>query len=66
MLVHHHVPHPRARRTYDASLLDVLPEDLRTRARTVIDSGGRIPQERVGYDELSSTSKWWDPADEPR
>lgn len=66
MLAHHPVPHPSARRTSDPSLVTVLPNELRSRARTVIDNHSRIPQERVGYDELSSTSRWWDPADEPR
>jgi hypothetical protein len=66
MLAHQPVPHPSARRTPDPSLVTVLPNDLRTRAQAVIDNCSRIPQERVGYDELSSTSRWWDPADEQR
>lgn len=56
--------HDRARhRTYDMSLLEVLPDDLHPRAEVVLSEGSRIPQERVGYERLTSTAKWWSPED---
>lgn len=48
-------------RPFDRSLLDVLPEDLRTTAGDVLSSGARIAQERVGYEKLSTLARWWDP-----
>jgi len=55
------VPHNTAARSFDPLLLDVLPVDLRTRASAVLSARCRIPQERVGYERLSSTARWWDP-----
>lgn len=52
---------PSGPRAYDRSLLDVLPDDLRLTADHVLAAGGRIAQERVGYDRLSATAGWWDP-----
>lgn len=52
---------PSGARPYDPSLLDVLPDDLRASADEVLASGGRIAQERVGYERLSATAEWWDP-----
>jgi hypothetical protein len=53
----------RARR-FDEALLDVLPIDLRTAARAVLSSGGRIAQERLGYEKLATIARWWDPAEQ--
>jgi hypothetical protein len=61
MLAHGPVRHPNAPRNFDESLLDVLPSDLRVRAGAVIRDRCRIPQERLGYDDLSRTASWWDP-----
>jgi len=61
MLAEEPVPHLKAPRIFDAELLEVLPSDLRTRAGEVLADRRRIPQERVGYERLSSTARWWDP-----
>jgi hypothetical protein len=66
MLAHDPVPHSKAARNYDAFLVDVLPSDLRVRAGEVIAGRCRIPQERVGYEELSSSKRWWDPESDSR
>lgn len=55
------VPHASAPRSFAPSLLDVLPEDLQARAWEVLSERCRIPQERVGYDRLSVSPRWWDP-----
>lgn len=60
MLAAEPVPHVKAPRTFDESLLEVLPSDLRTRAAEVLADRLRIPQERVGYERLSATARWWD------
>jgi hypothetical protein len=61
MLTKEPVPHAKAPRTFDVSLLEVLPSDLRARAGEVLAERRRIPQERVGYEQLSATARWWDP-----
>lgn len=47
--------------TYDRSLLKLLPGDVQPRAADVLDRRHRIPQERVGYEQLSETPRWWTP-----
>jgi hypothetical protein len=61
MLAEEPVPHAKAPRSFDPLLLDLLPAGLRTRASDVLSARMRIPQERVGYERLSSTARWWDP-----
>lgn len=61
MLAEEPLPHAKAPRTFDPSLLDVLPVDLRSLAGDVLSARCRIPQERLGYERLVSTSRWWDP-----
>lgn len=60
-LAHQPVPHTTSARSWESSILDSLPEDVRLRAEAVLTSRHRIPQERVGYEQLSSTPRWWDP-----
>lgn len=60
MLAHDPVSYRKASRTYDGSLLEVLPTALRARAAIVLDARMRIPQERVGYEQLAATTRWWD------
>lgn len=61
MVAEEPVQHAKAPRVFDSSLLAVLPEDLRARAGEVLSKRCRIPQERVGYERLSSSPLWWDP-----
>lgn len=61
MLTKDPVAHAKARRTFDPAVLDVLPTDLRARAREVLGERQRIPQERVGFELLHATERWWDP-----
>jgi hypothetical protein len=46
--------------TFDPAIVDVLPTHLRTRAIAVLRECRRIPQERVGYDLLRRTPRWWE------
>jgi Wadjet protein JetD, C-terminal len=61
MLSEEPVHHPKAPRSFDPSVLNVLPANLRPRAEEVLSARKRIPQERLGYERLGSIEKWWDP-----
>lgn len=53
--------HSKAPRSFDASLVEVLPADLRPIATSVLRERTRIAQERVGYERLAATERWWHP-----
>lgn len=53
--------HSKAPRSFDASLVEVLPVDLRPTAVGVLRARTRIAQERVGYEILAATVRWWQP-----
>jgi hypothetical protein len=61
LLEQHSQPTPRAVPEWSAEALCAwLPEDLRSRAATLLTGGRRIAQERVGRTLLRSTSRWHD------
>lgn len=56
-------PPPRATKgpaVFAPSVVEVLPERLRSRATAVLSERRRIPQERVGYELLRNVPRWWD------
>ncbi|GAB3769195.1 Wadjet anti-phage system protein JetD domain-containing protein [Microlunatus parietis] len=60
MLSKRSIPTTKGPTTFDPTLVDVLPVQLRQRAITVLAKRHRIPQERVGYELLLCTPRWWE------
>ncbi|TDO51567.1 uncharacterized protein DUF2220 [Kribbella sp. VKM Ac-2527] len=60
MLTKRPIPTTKGPTTFHPTLVDVLPAHLRQRATTVLSERHRIPQERVGYEVLLRTPRWWD------
>lgn len=51
----------QSRSQFSATITAVLPAHLRDRAQNVLGAGMRIPQERLGYQNLVAIPEWWKP-----